>query len=78
MAATVGTSGKALVREVLSGDTVKLQKTAGKDKFEALVHLAYISTPRMGTQNRSEEPFAHEARELIREKLIGKKCDYTI
>ena len=28
---TVGTSGKAVVREVISGDYFKLHKTAGKD-----------------------------------------------
>ena len=66
------------MREVLSGDTLRLQKTTGKDQFDALVHLAYISTPRLGNPNRTEEPFAFEAREQIREKLIGRKCDYTI
>ena len=53
-------------------------KTSGKDQFDALCHLAYISGPRLGNPNRAEEPFAFEARELIREKMIGKKCDYTI
>ena len=69
--ATIGTSGKAFVREVISGDYFKLHKAAGKDQFEALVHLAYISAPRVGNPNRKEEPFAHDARELMREKLIG-------
>ena len=56
--ATIGTSGKAFVREVISGDYFKLHKSAGKDQFEALVHLAYISAPRVGNPNRKEEPFA--------------------
>lgn len=32
----------------------------------------------MGNPNRTEEPFAFEARELLREKIIGRKCDLTI
>ena len=42
------------------------------------MHLAYISTPRLGNPHRTEEPFAFEARELIREKIIGRKCDLTV
>ena len=33
--------------------------------------------PRIGNQNRNEEPFAFEAREVIREKVIGRKVDYV-
>lgn len=36
-----------------------------------------MSVPRVGNPNRSEEPFAYEARELIREMLIGRKVDYV-
>ena len=75
---TVGTSGKAIVREVISGDYFKMHKTAGKDQFEANVNLAYINAPRTGNPSRKEEPFAHDAREFLREKLIGQKVDYTI
>ena len=42
------------------------------------MHLAYVSTPRLGNPSRAEEPFAFEARELLREKIIGRKCDLTI
>jgi len=31
----------------------------------------------MGSSNRSEEPFAFDAREFLREKIIGKKCEFT-
>ena len=40
--------------------------------------MAYISAPRPGTNNRSEEPFAFDAREFVREKVIGRKVDFTI
>jgi staphylococcal nuclease domain-containing protein 1 len=42
------------------------------------VYLAFISAPRVGNQNKSEEPFAFAARELIREDLIGRKVDFVI
>ena len=56
---------------MISGDYFKLHKSAGKDQFEALVHLAYVNAPRVGNRDRKEEAFAHDARELLREKLIG-------
>ena len=42
-----------------------------------MCYLAYITVPRIGNPNRNEEPFAYEAREAIREKLIGRKVDYV-
>ena len=30
----------------------------------------------MGNANRNEEPFAFDAREFLREKVIGKKCEF--
>jgi len=32
----------------------------------------------MGTNNRAEEPFAFNARELYRNKIIGQKCTFTV
>jgi staphylococcal nuclease domain-containing protein 1 len=32
----------------------------------------------MGSTNRTEEPFGFDAREFLREKIIGKKCEFTI
>ena len=32
----------------------------------------------MGSVNRSEEPLSFEAREFIREKYIGKKCEFEV
>ena len=61
-----------------SGDSLLLHKTKGVDPFEAICYLAYISAPRMGNPNRIEEAFAFEARELVRERLIGKKVTFTL
>ena len=30
----------------------------------------------MGSSNRTEEPFGFDAREFLRERIIGKKCDF--
>ena len=30
----------------------------------------------MGSSNRVEEPFAFDAREFLRERIIGKKCEF--
>jgi staphylococcal nuclease domain-containing protein 1 len=32
----------------------------------------------MGSASRGEEPFAFEAREFLREKIVGKKCEFHI
>lgn len=42
-----------------------------------MCYLAYVSVPRVGNPNRAEEPFAYEAREAIREMVIGRKVDYV-
>jgi staphylococcal nuclease domain-containing protein 1 len=70
---------KAIVRQVSSGDHVVLYKSskAGPGK-EIPVFLASVQAPKMGSTNRTEEPFAFEAREFLREKIIGKKCDFTV
>lgn len=71
-------SGKAVVTAVPSGDAIILNPTARKSEFgDPYCYLAYVSVPRVGNPNRSEEPFAHEARETIREMLIGRKVDYV-
>ena len=40
-------------------------------------YLAYVSVPRVGNPNRNEEPYAYEAREAIREMLVGRKVDFV-
>lgn len=62
----------ALVKAVNSGDYLTLTK-AGKDYN---VFLASVSAPKMGNANKTEEPFSFEAREFLRDKIIGRKCDF--
>lgn len=73
-------AGKALVKAVPSGDSISLIPIGGKklkSGEDPFCFLAYLSVPRIGTPNRTEEAFAYEAREAIREKLIGQKVDYV-
>ena len=62
----------ALVKAVNSGDYLTLTK-AGKDYN---VFLGSVAAPKMGSSSRTEEPFGFEAREFLRERFIGKKCDF--
>lgn len=62
----------ALVKAVNSGDYLTITK-AGKDYN---VFLASVAAPKIGSASRSEEPFGFEAREFLRDKIIGRKCDF--
>lgn len=42
------------------------------------MYLSSISAPKIGGPNRTEDPFGFDAREFLREKIIGKKCEFTI
>ena len=65
-------SGKAIVKAVPSGDNLVLT-SAGKKAIpgDPYCYLAYVNVPKIGNPNRQEEPFAYEAREAIRGKIIG-------
>ncbi|CAO3617535.1 unnamed protein product [Mucor fragilis] len=75
---------KAVVKNVLSGDTVILR---GKPRpngppAERLLALSNVQAPRLGNTTRSDEPFGYGAREFLRKLLVGKEVsfvsDYTI
>mmetsp|Transcript_20897 Transcript_20897/g.24553 ORF Transcript_20897/g.24553 Transcript_20897/m.24553 type:complete len:144 (-) Transcript_20897:2379-2810(-) len=70
-------AGKAMVRSVPSGDQICLVPVSKKaEQGDPLCYLAHINVPRVGNPNRNEEPLAHEAREFVRERIIGRKVDY--
>ena len=62
-----------------SGDSICLTPIGKKAKQtdDPYCFLAYVNVPRIGTPNRSEEAYAFDAREAIREKAIGQKVDYV-
>lgn len=62
----------ALVKAVNSGDYLTITK-GGKDYN---IFLASVSAPKMGSSSRVEEPYGFEAREYLRDKIIGRKCDF--
>lgn len=42
------------------------------------MYLASIKAPQIGSANRVEEPFAFDAREFLRERVIGRKCEFHL
>jgi|LauGreDrversion4_2_1035121.scaffolds.fasta_scaffold90115_1 staphylococcal nuclease domain-containing protein 1 len=62
----------ALVKAVHSGDYMTLTK-GGKDYN---IFLSSVQAPKIGSSSRNEEPFGFEAREFLRERIIGKKCEF--
>ncbi|RSH91298.1 hypothetical protein EHS25_009597 [Saitozyma podzolica] len=75
-------STRAIVKSVLSGDTVvirpKEQPEKGKPAKEKVLHIAGISAPRLGSMAREDEPHAFSSREFLRALLVGKEVAYTI
>ncbi|CAD5211676.1 unnamed protein product [Bursaphelenchus okinawaensis] len=71
---------RGLVKQVLSGDSVVLQgpATNGPPK-EITIYLSNVAAPRLakrpvegGSEGSNDEPYAWEAREFIRKKIVGK------
>ncbi|KAG0145579.1 hypothetical protein CROQUDRAFT_658503 [Cronartium quercuum f. sp. fusiforme G11] len=71
---------RAVVKSVLSGDTVILRgrPTNGQPPKERTLHLAGLTTPRTGSRDRPEESWAFEAREFVRQMLVGKEVAFSI
>lgn len=42
------------------------------------MYLASVTAPKMGNTNRAEEAFAFDAREFLREKIVGKKGEFQL
>ena len=61
---------QAKVVQVLSGDSLLVQDNDGNERK---VSLASIRAPRLGRRGDKDEPFALEAKEHMRSKLVGHK-----
>ncbi|KDQ21744.1 hypothetical protein BOTBODRAFT_26171 [Botryobasidium botryosum FD-172 SS1] len=71
---------KAIVKSVLSGDTLVLRGRPGpqgQPPKERILHIADVSTPKMGSSQRDDEPFAYESREFIRALAVGKEISFV-
>jgi staphylococcal nuclease domain-containing protein 1 len=72
-------ASKAIVKSVISGDTLVLRGRPGpqgQPPKERILHLADISAPRTGSSNREDEPWAFESREFLRAFAVGKEIAF--
>ena len=78
---------KYLVKGVVSGDNIKLSGSVKKNSDDLPEEINFkfslISAPKASSGNGLQEaPFGHEAREYLRDLLLGKvvqiKSDYTV
>ena len=70
---------QAIVKSVLSGDTVILRGPAVKGPpQEKIVHLANVQAPRLSMNRQPSEPFGFASRDYLRKKLVGKKVLYAV
>ncbi|KAJ7346725.1 hypothetical protein DFH08DRAFT_914727 [Mycena albidolilacea] len=71
---------KAIVKSVISGDSLVLRGRAGpqgQPPKERILHLANIAAPRLGTSTREDEPWAYESREFLRAFAVGKEISFV-
>jgi len=69
---------KGLIKAVHSGDYLTITKSSKLNgPSDHNIYLASVTAPKIGSTNRVEEPFGFEAREFLREKIIGKKAEFT-
>ncbi|KAG1881425.1 hypothetical protein C8R48DRAFT_680950 [Suillus tomentosus] len=71
---------KAIVKSVISGDTLVLRGRTGpqgQSPKERILHLADVVAPRMGNLTREDEPWAFESRDFLRALAVGKEISFT-
>lgn len=77
----------AIVKQIQSGDTIILRNipTKGGPPKERTLALSSIAAPKLarrpnanGEGGTKDEPYAWEAREFLRKKLVGKKVYFTV
>ncbi len=77
-------TSKALVKGVLSGDTLILSGKIPKNSSNAIpeehtIILTAVNAPKIGNSSKPEdEPYGYESREYLRNLLIGKVINYKI
>lgn len=63
------------VIEIVSGDIIVVQDANGSDRR---IGLSSIRVPKLGRRDDDPEPFALEAKEMLRSKTIGKKVKVNV
>lgn len=69
-------AGFATVKAVTSGDSVIVVGNSAAS--EKRISISGISAPKFGTRDHADEPFAWQAREFLRKKLLGEKIHFCI
>lgn len=72
-----------IVKQVLSGDIVVIKHKQGYPPKEKTIYFSSITAPKLGrrptpnqTTESEDEPWAWEAREFLRKKLVGKDVSF--
>ncbi|KAI7901007.1 uncharacterized protein BX663DRAFT_515989 [Cokeromyces recurvatus] len=70
---------KAVVKNVLSGDTVILRGNPRPNgpPPERLLALSNVQAPRLGNTTRPDEPFGFYSREFLRKLVVGKEVSFV-
>ncbi|XP_022908359.1 staphylococcal nuclease domain-containing protein 1 [Onthophagus taurus] len=74
---------RGIVKQILSGDSVIIRGTQGAPPPEKQLNFSSIIAPKLArraTENNEvtkDEPFAWEAREFLRKKLVGEEIWFT-
>mmetsp|Transcript_15487 Transcript_15487/g.60557 ORF Transcript_15487/g.60557 Transcript_15487/m.60557 type:complete len:893 (-) Transcript_15487:1971-4649(-) len=66
------------VREVRDGSCIVVNNTSVSPPQRVTVVLSSIVAPRMGRYGSEDEPWAFEAKDLLRSKLLGKKVRVVV
>jgi staphylococcal nuclease domain-containing protein 1 len=71
---------RAVVKQILSGDCIVVRgKPQGGPPPERTIALSNLTAPRLARKSPDvDEPFAWEAREFLRTRLVGREVIFTI
>ncbi|XP_077528876.1 staphylococcal nuclease domain-containing protein 1 [Haemaphysalis longicornis] len=76
---------RCIVKQVLSGDTVVIRgQPRGGPPPEKTIYLSNITAPKLAKRpteqvaETKDEPFAWEAREFLRQKLVGQEVVFSV
>lgn len=74
---------RGIVKQVLSGDSVIIRGFSGAPPPEKQLNFSSIVAPKLArrttdpSDTNKDEPFAWEAREFLRKKLVGEEVQFT-
>ncbi|XP_018575956.1 staphylococcal nuclease domain-containing protein 1 [Anoplophora glabripennis] len=74
---------RGIVKQILSGDSVIIRASSGAPPPEKQINFSGITAPKLArraadaSETTKDEPWAWEAREFLRKKLIGEEVFFT-